>query len=195
MQIVEEEEESEVKNLQISEEDSIAKDLQAADEDAEIKSLTAEDSGSYLGIDDVKMSLVYSSVLSIPVSFWRNFSHSLEVFHMTHLSIYKIKLVGYFQASFFMELFGESDLDRKVMERAGCLNYSRSPWESEKSDVYQRQLYYKFDKHISQYKGEVTSTQQKSRLHEINGWLVEEIMTLHGVPLGDFFSVRILPTI
>lgn len=85
MQIVEEEEQSEVKNLQISEEDSIAKDLQAADEDAEIKSLTAEDSGSYLGIDDVKMSLVYSSVLSVPVSFWSNFSHSLEVFHMAHL--------------------------------------------------------------------------------------------------------------
>lgn len=158
VQIVEEE--YEAKNLQTSEEDSIAKDLQAADEDAETKSLTAEESGSYLGIEDVKMSLVYSSVLSIP-------------------------------ASFFMELFGESDLDRKIMERAGCLNYSRSPWESERSDVYQRQLYYKFDKHISRYRGEVTSTQQKSRLPERNGWVVEEIMTLHGVPLGDFFSLHL----
>ena len=91
-----------------------------------------------------------------------------------------------------MELFGGNDLDRKVMERVGCLNYSYSPWESEKPDVYQRQLYYKFDKRISRYRGEVTSTQQKSRLSERNGWVIEEVMTLHGVPLGDYFNVRTL---
>lgn len=67
-----------------------------------------------------------------------------------------------------------------------------SSWESEKTDVYQRQLYYKFDKHISSYGGEVTSTQQKSLLPEKNGWLLEEVMTLHGVPLGDYFTVWIL---
>lgn len=92
-----------------------------------------------------------------------------------------------------MELFRGSEIDRRVMERAGCLNYSHSPWESEKQDVYQRQLYYKFDKRISRYRGEVTSTQQKSRLSGKNGWLIEEVMTLHGVPLGDFFTVRIQP--
>lgn len=88
-----------------------------------------------------------------------------------------------------MELFSGNELDRKIMEKVGCLNYSFSPWESEKPDVYQRQLYYKFDKCISRYRGEVTSTQQKSRLSDKNGWLVEEVMTLHGVPLGDFFNV------
>lgn len=148
VQIVEEE--SETKNLQVSLE---------TDEDSESKSLHAEESGSFLGVEDVSMSLLYSSVLSIPMSF-------------------------------FMELFGGNDIDRKVMERAGCLNYSYSPWESEKPDVYQRQLYYKFDKRISRYRGEVTSTQQKSRLLERNGWVIEEVMTLHGVPLGDYFNLH-----
>lgn len=149
VQIVEEE--SETKNLQVSQE---------TDEDSESKGLHTDESGSFLGVEDVSMSLVYSSVLSIPMSF-------------------------------FMELFGGTDLDRKVMERAGCLNYSSSPWESEKPDVYQRQLYYKFDKRISRYRGEVTSTQQKSCLSERNGWVIEEVMTLHGVPLGDYFNLHL----
>lgn len=182
------EEESESKNLQIAEEDSIVKGLQATDEDSESKSLQTEESGSFLDVEDVSMSLVYSSVLSVPVSF----CPSLSQYKFHSLSC-KNLFVGNFQASFFMELFGDSDLDRRVMERAGCLNYSHSPWESEKLDVYQRQLYYKFDKRISRYRGEVTSTQQKSRNPDRNGWLVEEVMTLHGVPLGDYFNVRTLP--
>lgn len=93
-----------------------------------------------------------------------------------------------------MELFRGGEIDQNVMERAGCVNYSHTPWESENSDVYQRQLYYKFDKHVSRYRGEVTSTQQKSALPDRNGWLIEEVMTLHGVPLGDYFTVRALLT-
>lgn len=89
-----------------------------------------------------------------------------------------------------MELFNGGDLDHKAMERAGCHNYSCSPWESENSDVYGRQIYYRFDKRISRYRGEVTSTQQRSPLPDKNGWLVEEVMTLHGVPLDDYFNVR-----
>lgn len=95
------------------------------------------------------------------------------------------------QTDFFMELFSGNELDRRVMERAGCLNYSCSPWESEKPEVYQRQLYYKFEKCISRYRAEVTSTQQKSRLLDKNGWLIEEVLTLHGVPFGDYFNVWI----
>ncbi|KAL3850970.1 hypothetical protein ACJIZ3_012852 [Penstemon smallii] len=166
------EEESEASVVQTSEEDSIAKTHQAADEEleagkslpyeeSEAKILQSEESGSFLGVEDVKMSMAYSSILSLPTSF-------------------------------FMELFRGSEIDRRVMERAGCLNYSHSPWESEKPDVYQRQLYYKFDKSISRYRGEVTSTQQKSRLPGKNGgWLIEEVMTLHGVPLGDYFTLHL----
>lgn len=75
------------------------------------------------------------------------------------------------------------------MEKAGCLNYSHTPWESEKGDVYVRQIYYRYDKRVSQYRGEVTSTQQKSCLSDKNGWLFQEVMTLHAIPLGDYFNV------
>ena len=75
------------------------------------------------------------------------------------------------------------------MEKAGCVDYSHTPWESEKGDVYERQTCYKFDKRISHYGGESRSTQQRTLLSERNGWVVEEVMTLHGVPFGDYFNV------
>ncbi|KAB5551465.1 hypothetical protein DKX38_008776 [Salix brachista] len=87
--------------------------------------------------------------------------------------------------NFLSELFGGGELDRKVMEKAGCLSYSYTPWESVKTDVHERQLYYRFDKHISRFGGEVTSTQQKYPLSDRKGWIVEEVMTLHGVPLAS----------
>ncbi|KAH8507028.1 hypothetical protein H0E87_013724 [Populus deltoides] len=93
--------------------------------------------------------------------------------------------------NFLSELFGGGELDRKVMEKAGCLSYSCTPWESVKTEVYERQLYYRFDKHVSRFGGEVTSTQQKYPLSDRKGWIVEEVMTLHGVPLGDFFNLHL----
>ncbi|KAI8001230.1 C2 and GRAM domain-containing protein [Camellia lanceoleosa] len=146
--------------VQIVEEESEAKSLQVVEEESEAKTLQTEESGSYLGTEDVSMSLVYSSVLSVPTSF-------------------------------FMQLFNGSEMERKVIERAGCLNYSYSPWEFDKADVYQRQVYYKFDKRVSRCRGEVTSTQQRSPLPDRNGWLIEEVMTLHGVPLGDYFNLNL----
>ncbi|XP_022716280.1 C2 and GRAM domain-containing protein At1g03370 isoform X2 [Durio zibethinus] len=134
--------------------------VQIVEEESESKSLQTEESGSFLGLEDVSMSEVYSGALPVPTSF-------------------------------FMELFSGGELDRKAMERAGCLNYSCSPWDSERADVYERQIYYRFDKRVSRYRGEVTSTQQKSPLSEKNGWLIEEVMTLHGVPLGDYFNLHL----
>ncbi|KAK8501014.1 hypothetical protein V6N12_003630 [Hibiscus sabdariffa] len=92
---------------------------------------------------------------------------------------------------FLMELFSGGELEYKAMKRAGGLNYSCTPWESEKTDVYERQIQYRFDKRVSGYRGEVTSTQQKSLLPDKNGWLIEEVMTLHGVPLGDYFNLHL----
>ncbi|KAL9373291.1 hypothetical protein Peur_032911 [Populus x canadensis] len=93
--------------------------------------------------------------------------------------------------NFVMEMFGGGELDRKVMEKAGCLGYSYTQWESVKTDVHERQIYYRFDKRISRFGGEVTSTQQKYLLSDRKGWLVEEVMTLHGVPLGDYFNLHL----
>ncbi|CAB4275582.1 unnamed protein product [Prunus armeniaca] len=133
--------------------------VQIVEEESEVK-IQSEESGSFLGLDDVSMSEVYSSAHSVPTNF-------------------------------FVELFGGGELDRRVMEKAGCLNYSYTPWESEKGDVCVRQIYYRFDKRVSQYRGEVTSTQQKSHLSDRNGWLVQEVSTLHAVPLGDYFNLHI----
>jgi hypothetical protein len=74
------------------------------------------------------------------------------------------------------------------MEKSGCVSYSYTPWVSENNDAYERAVYYKFEKRISRYKVEVTSTQQKTLL-DGKGWLVEEVMNFHGVPLGDYFNV------
>ncbi|XVE87608.1 hypothetical protein DITRI_Ditri19aG0001500 [Diplodiscus trichospermus] len=134
--------------------------VQLVEEESEAKSLQTEENGSFLGLEDVSMSEVYSAALPVPTSF-------------------------------FMELFSGGELDRKAMETAGCLNYSCSPWDSESADVYERQIYYRFDKRVSRYRGEVTSIQQKSRLPDKNGWLIEEVMTLHGVPLGDYFNLHL----
>lgn len=62
------EEESEAKGLQMAEEDALSSDFQAADDDSEGKSLQSEESGSFVGVEDINMSVVYSSVLSVPVS-------------------------------------------------------------------------------------------------------------------------------
>ncbi|KAK2359151.1 C2 and GRAM domain-containing protein [Trifolium repens] len=92
--------------------------------------------------------------------------------------------------SFFMELFSGGELDCRVMEKSGCVSYSYTPWVSENNDVYERAVYYKFEKRISRYKVEVTSTQQKTLL-DGKGWLVEEVMNFHGVPLGDYFNLHL----
>ncbi|XP_057537720.1 C2 and GRAM domain-containing protein At1g03370-like isoform X1 [Amaranthus tricolor] len=92
--------------------------------------------------------------------------------------------------NFLMEIFSGGVIERRVMEKTGCLNYTCSSWELEK-DVYERQVCYKFDKHISRFKGEVTSTQQKSPLADKTGWLIEEVLTLHGIPLGDYFNLHL----
>ncbi|MCL7043837.1 hypothetical protein MKW94_011482 [Papaver nudicaule] len=93
--------------------------------------------------------------------------------------------------NFFTELFAGGKLELKVMETVGCHDYSHTPWEVVKSDIHQRQVCFKLDKNVSGYKGEVTSTQQRSPLPDRKGWVVEEVMALQGVPLGDHFTLHI----
>ncbi|GAB2224751.1 hypothetical protein Droror1_Dr00005521 [Drosera rotundifolia] len=130
------------------------------DEESSRKSLETEEPGSFVGVEDVSMSEIYSSVLSVPVSF-------------------------------FMEAFEGGEVNRRIMERTGALNYSCTPWELDKADVYQRQVGYNFDKRISSYRGEATITQQRSTLPDKKEWLIEEVMTLQGVPFGEFFNVHV----
>ena len=61
------EEEAVGKSLLVVDEEVEAKS-QAVDEESESRTLRTEESGSFLGVEDVNVSLVYSSILSLPVS-------------------------------------------------------------------------------------------------------------------------------
>lgn len=45
--------------------------VQLIEEESDSRSLQTEESGSFIGLEDVNLSEVYSSVLSVPVSSWR----------------------------------------------------------------------------------------------------------------------------
>ncbi|KAH9322295.1 hypothetical protein KI387_016934 [Taxus chinensis] len=96
-----------------------------------------------------------------------------------------------FTVDSLMELFEGGLLDKKIMEKSGCLNYRTTPWETYKPKVYQRQCWYKFNRTISGFGVGVTSTQQKSMFDNGNGWVIEEVLTLHGVPFGDHFQLQV----
>jgi len=90
-----------------------------------------------------------------------------------------------------MEVFEGGSLEMKVMEKVGCQKYSATQWESDKPNECQRQIHYKFSKKLSPVGGEVTGTQQKSPMPNKKGWIIEEVMELQGVLLGDFFTLHI----
>lgn len=75
------------------------------------------------------------------------------------------------------------------MSKSGCLNYVTTMWEQATPELQERRVNYKLSRRISNFGGEVTSTQQKSPLPDDSGWVVNEIMTLHNVPLSDHFRV------
>jgi hypothetical protein len=89
-----------------------------------------------------------------------------------------------------MEMFSGGQLEHKVMQKTGCMDYSSTEWELVNRNIYQRQINYKFDKALSRSGGEASTTQQKYALVNQDGWAIEEVMTLQGVLLGDYFNVR-----
>nr|CAB3470352.1 unnamed protein product [Digitaria exilis] len=95
-----------------------------------------------------------------------------------------------FDVSTLMNIFDGGPLEHQVMEKVGCVDYSVTEWEPVRDDVYQRQVHHKFDNKSTRHGGQAMSTQQKSPLPSKNGWLVEEVMTLEGIPVGECFNVR-----
>ncbi|KAF5476729.1 hypothetical protein F2P56_003438 [Juglans regia] len=89
-----------------------------------------------------------------------------------------------------MEIFDGEKLEHKIMEKSGCLNYATTTWELVKPDVFERHLSYKFNRHVSVFGGEVTCRQQKFPIANNEGWIVNEVMALHGVPFDDHFHVH-----
>ncbi|KAL6596603.1 hypothetical protein ACP70R_047246 [Stipagrostis hirtigluma subsp. patula] len=134
--------------------------VQLVEEESETKVFQNEETESFLGIEDAKMSGVFSSTKP-------------------------------FDVSTLMDIFEGGPLEYQVMEKVGCIDYSVTAWEPVRTDVYQRQVHYKFDKKSARHGGEVMSTQQKSPLPNKNGWLVEEVVTLEGIPIGEYFNLHI----
>ncbi|PUZ52016.1 hypothetical protein GQ55_6G236900 [Panicum hallii var. hallii] len=137
--------------------------VQLAEEQSQTNSLQSEDSGIFVGIEDAK-GLQMTEVFSSTIS--------------TNMAS-------------LMEVFEGGSLEMKVMEKVGCQKYSATQWESDKPNEYQRQIHYKFSKKLSPVGGEVTGTQQKSPMPNKKGWIIEEVMELQGVLLGDFFTLHI----
>jgi len=137
--------------------------VQLAEEQSQTNSLQSEDSGIFVGIEDAK-GLQMTEVFSSTIS--------------TNMAS-------------LMEVFEGGSLEMKVMEKVGCQKYSATQWESDKPNECQRQIHYKFSKKLSPVGGEVTGTQQKSPMPNKKGWVIEEVMELQGVLLGDFFTLHI----
>jgi len=134
--------------------------VQLVEEESETEDFQNEEGESFLGIEDAKMSGVFSTTKP-------------------------------FDVSTLMGIFEGGPLECRVMEKVGCMDYSVTEWEPVRADIYQRQVHYKFDKKSARHGGEAMSTQQKSPLPNKNGWLVEEVMTLEGIPVGECFNLHI----
>ncbi|KAI3876690.1 hypothetical protein MKX03_034199 [Papaver bracteatum] len=131
-------------------------------QDQDGKTIQIEDAGSFLGVEDDDANMS------------RVYSSELPV-NITSL----------------MQMFDGGQLEYKVMPKSGCVNYATTEWDAVKPDVFERHLCYKFNRHVSIFGGEVTSTQQKSPTDDGKGWIVDEVMTLHDVPFGDHFRVHL----
>ena len=88
-----------------------------------------------------------------------------------------------------MEMFDGGNLEHRIVEKSGYLNYMATDWETVKPDLYERRLCFRFNRHVSVFGGEVTCTQQKSPIGNDNGWILKEVMTLQDIPFGDHFRV------
>uniref|UniRef100_A0A0D3GII7 C2 and GRAM domain-containing protein n=1 Tax=Oryza barthii TaxID=65489 RepID=A0A0D3GII7_9ORYZ len=134
------------------------------EKESDTKELQLEEGGTLFTHEDVKMSEIFSSALSVDVE-------SL------------------------MEMFSGGPLEHRMMQKAGCIDYSPTEWELVSRNIYQRQISYKFDKNLSRYGGEATTTQQRYALVNQEGWAIEEVMSLQGVLLGDCFNVQMKYTV
>ncbi|GJU47929.1 C2 and GRAM domain-containing protein isoform X1 [Tanacetum coccineum] len=132
------------------------------DQQEEDERLSCEDDASHLVIEDARMSKIYSEELPLSVES-------------------------------AMEIFNGGNFEHKVMEKLCCLNYKTTNWESVSGhpNVLERRLCYKFNRRVSSFGGDVTCTQQKTPVSYGKGWVVTEAMSLHDVPFGDHFYVRV----
>ncbi|XP_040367988.1 C2 and GRAM domain-containing protein At5g50170 isoform X2 [Rosa chinensis] len=90
-----------------------------------------------------------------------------------------------------MEMFNGGKLEHKIMEKSGCLHYATTAWEPIKPNIFERRLSYRFNRNVSIFGGEVACRQRKSPNANGEGWIIDEVMALYGVPFGNHFRVQL----
>ena len=93
------------------------------------------------------------------------------------------------QTKSLMELFNGGKLEHKIMGKSGCLDYATTAWEFIKPNVFERGVSYRFNRNVSIFGGEVACRQRKSPIANGEGWIIDEVMALQGVPFSDHFRV------
>ncbi|KAH7682900.1 C2 domain-containing protein [Dioscorea alata] len=95
------------------------------------------------------------------------------------------------QITSLMKIFDGGHIEKKIMEKVGCVGYSAAQWESAGPDSHERHINYKFNHIMSIFGGEVDSMQKRTPTPDGNGWSIEEVMTLHNVPFSEHFHIHL----
>jgi hypothetical protein len=96
------------------------------------------------------------------------------------------------QAESVLSVFQNKDLDERVHEKLGLVDYKSTGWESveQKPGVQRRQESYTLNRQISQFGSKVSCIQQITVTSEdAKKIVIDDMLTLHDVPFGDHFQV------
>jgi len=93
-----------------------------------------------------------------------------------------------------LSVFQNKDLDERVHEKLGLVDYKSTVWESveQKPGVQRRQESYTLNRQISQFGSKVSCIQQITVTSEdAKKIVIDDMLTLHDVPFGDHFQVQV----
>ncbi len=96
------------------------------------------------------------------------------------------------QAESVLSVFQNKDLNERVHEKLGLVDYKTTGWESveQKPGVQRRQESYTLNRQISQFGSKVSCIQQITVTSEdAKKIVIDDMLTLHDVPFGDHFQV------
>jgi hypothetical protein len=96
------------------------------------------------------------------------------------------------QAESVLSVFQNKDLNERVHEKLGLIDYTSTGWESveQKPGVQRRQESYTLNRQISQFGSKVSCIQQITVTSEdAKKIVIDDMLTLHDVPFGDHFQV------
>jgi len=93
-----------------------------------------------------------------------------------------------------LSVYQNKDLDERVHEKLGLIDYKSTGWESveQKPGVQRRQESYTLNRLISQFGSKVSCIKQITVTSEdVKKIVIDDMLTLHDVPFGDHFQVQV----